>query len=529
MKALTIAAIGLSLLGISRTANANTCESLSRLSLPNTKIILAQMVPQGDFTVDNGPVRFPGEPRIVVLKNLPGFCRVAAEISPAPDSDIRIEVWMPLTAWNGKFQGVGNGGWAGRVPQPQVKVQFLQPMDYPEMARALRDGYATAGTDTGHAGSDGDASFASDHPEKLIDFGYRAVHEMTLKAKAIVNAFYGKHATRAYWNGCSTGGKQGLTEAQRFPRDYDAIVAGAPANYWTHLMAGDVWTAQATHASAASYIPDTKYGLIHRAALDACDKLDGVKDGVIENPRHCQFNPEVLLCKSGDQNDCLTAPQVEAAKKIYAGARNSRTGDQIYPGLEPGSEMQWDVMAGSPEPPIVASYFKYLVFKNPAWDFRTLNFDGDVALADKLDAAILNATNPDIGAFIAHGGKLLLYHGWSDGLIAPENTANYYNSVVRQLGREEMQDSVRLFMIPGMEHCAGGDGASQFDPASVIDNWVESGKPPDRMIASHRTGSTVDKTHPLCPYPQVAEYTGKGSANDAANFVCAAPTDRTKQ
>lgn len=392
------------------------------------------------------------------------------------------------------------------------------------MARALRDGYATAGTDTGHAGTPIDASFALGHPEKVIDFGYRAVHEMTLKAKAIIAAFYGKQAALAIWDGCSTGGKQGLTKAQRFPQDYDGIVAGAPANYWTHLMAGDVWTAQATHTIPASYIPPNRYPLIYKAALDACDKLDGVEDGVIEDPTRCHFDPRVLLCKSGQQTGCLTSPQVEGARMIYAGAKNPRTGGQVFPGLEPGSEMEWGAMAGGQEPPIVASYFKYLVFKNPSWDFRTLNFDGDVALADKLDAAILNATNPDISAFIAHGGKLLLYHGWSDGLIAPENTVNYYNSVLHRMGRQKTQDSARLFMVPGMQHCGGGDGTDRFDPVSAIDNWIESGKPPNRIIASHRNGSTVTKTRPLCPYPEIAKYTGKGSTNDAANFVCSVPT-----
>lgn len=495
-------------------ADASTCDSLSQLKLPSTKITLAELVPPGKFPLSRKSVSGPpaGPPYAMVrnaLDHLPTICRVVASISPTPDSDIHIEVWMPLSGWNGKFEGVGNGGWAGELPS-----------SYLGMFAAVRDGYATAATDTGHLGNAGDASFAAGHPERVVDFGYRAVHEMTLKAKAVVAAFYGKPAARAYWHGCSTGGKQGLTEAQRYPLDYDGIVAGAPANYWTHLMAGDVWSAQATHSTPASYIPRSKFALIHKVVLDACDAQDGVKDGVINDPLRCHFDPGVLLCKYGEQDDCLTEPQVDAARKIYSGATNPRTGEQVYPGLEPGSEMQWGVMAGSPEPPIVASFFEYLVFRNPKWDFRTLNFGQDIALSDKLYGHILNATDPDLSKFIAHGGKLLLYHGWSDGLIAPQNTVNYYDSVLARLGRDKIENSVRLFMIPGMQHCGGGDGPHQFDEMAVLDRWVKSGKTPDRIVTEHRNGPSMDETRPLCPYPQTAKYTGKGRTDDAANFVC---------
>ena len=235
----------------------------------------------------------------------------------------------------------------------------------------------------------------------------------------------------------------------------------------------------------------------------------------------CTFDPDALLCKQGEQDDCLTGPQVEAARKIYAGASNPRTGEQVFPGLERGSEMQWGAMTGGPEPPIVASYFKYLVFKNPAWDFRTLNLDRDVALADKLDSRILNATDPKLDAFVSHGGKLLMAHGWSDGLIAPRNTVNYYESVLSRLGREKMERSVRLFMVPGMQHCGGGDGTDDFDALDDLNRWVETGEPPKRIVAVRHRGSAVDRTRPLCPFPEVAKYIGSGSTDDAANFVCA--------
>ena len=503
MKTLTIGAV---MVALSTVAHAATCEDLAKLSLPNTTISRAEVVPAGDFKMPNAPAAAPP------LHNLPSFCRVAADITPVADSDIKIEVWLPVSGWNGKFQAVGNGGWAGAI-------------SYGPLAEALQSGYATASTDTGHDGNGSDAAFALGHPEKITDFAWRAVHEMTLKAKAIIAAFYDKQPTRSYWNGCSTGGKQGLKEAQKFPDDYDGIVAGAPANYWTHLMAGDVWIGQATHSDPAAYIPPAKYPLIHQAVIAACDAADGLKDGLIDDPRACHFDPGVLACKEGQQDDCLTAPQIEAARKIYAGAKNPRTGDQVFPGLEPGSEQQWSVFAGSPEPPIVASYFKYVLFKDPAWDFRKLDLDKDVALADKFDNGLIAATDPNLKAFVAHGGKLILWHGWADGLIAPRNSINYFESVRKAMGAKT-EDSVRLFMAPGMFHCNGGDGPNRFDAVAAVDDWVEHGKAPERIVASHRKSGQVDRTRPLCRYPQVAVYSGSGSIDDEANFSCSAAPKR---
>lgn len=417
---------------------------------------------------------------------------------------------MPESGWNGKLQSVGNGGWSGAINPGGL-------------AGAIRRGYAAAGTDTGHSG--GGAGFAMGHPEKLIDFGYRAVHEMTVKAKALIAAYYGNGPKLSYWNGCSSGGKQGLKEAQRFPNDYDGIIAGAPANYWTHLMIATLWAAHATLKDPASYIPPAKYPLIHRAVLDACDSLDGVKDGVLENPMRCNFDPKVLLCQGDDKADCLTALQVEAVHKIYGPVTNPRTHQEIFPLLEPGSELGWSALAGGPGPlPIPVEHFKYVVFKDPSWDFKTLNFDSDVALADKLDGGLLNATDPNLKDFFARGGKLLQYHGWNDQLIAPRNSIDYYKSVEEKLGGPaKLQGNYRLFMVPGMAHCGGGDGPSSFDMVSAIEQWVEQNKPPDQIIAALRRNDTVVRTRPLCPFPQVAQYKGIGSTDDAANFVCKAP------
>ena len=465
---------------------AASCESLASLSLPQTTITSAQTV--------------------AAAKDLAAYCRVAATLKPSSDSDIKIEVWMPVSGWNGKFQAVGNGGWSGAIATAAL-------------ASAVRRGYASASTDTGHEGSS--ARFAVGHPEKLIDYGYRAVHEMTVKSKAIIAAYYGNAAKLSYWNGCSAGGKQGLKEAQRFPDDFDAIIAGAPANNWTGRAAHAIWIAQAVHNDEVSYIPPEKYPLIHNAVLEACDARDGVKDGIVDDPTRCHFDPNVLLCKGADESACLSAPQVEAARRIYSGLVNPRTKQLIFPGLEPGSELRWSVMAGPQTFGIANEHFKYIVFKNPNWDYRTLNFDSDIALAEKLDAGVIDATDPNLKPFLSRGGKLLQYHGWNDWQIAPLNSVNYYKKVVDTLGGEaKVQDSYRLFMVPGMGHCGGSDGTSSFDMLTAMEQWVEKGQAPDRILASRVRDGAVDRTRPLCPYPQVAVYKGSGSTDEAANFTC---------
>jgi feruloyl esterase len=487
----------------SPTSAAATCESLSSLSLPETTITTALTVASGAFVPPEGPAD--------AFKSLPTFCRIAATLKPTSDSDIQIEVWLPASGWNGRFIAVGNGGWAGTI-------------SYAGMSGPLARGYAVASTNTGHYGTFGDGSFALGHPEKLIDFGYRAVHEMTVKAKAIVAAFYGNGPRLAYWNGCSTGGRQALMEVQRFPSDFDGVIAGAPANNLTHLDVHGLWIAQAVHQDEASYIPPTKYLLIHNAVLEACDSLDGVKDGVLEDPTRCKFDPKVLECKGADGPGCLTAPQVEAARKIYTPTTNPRTKQQIFPGLEPGSELGWAGRAGPQPNPVPISYWRYVVFKDPNWDYKTFNFDSDVALGDRIGKDIVNATDPNLKTFFGHGGKLLQYHGWSDQLISPRNSINYYKSVLDTMGgASNVDESYRLFMVPGMAHCNGGDGPNQFDAIGALEQWVEKGKAPDQIIASRIRDWKTERTRPLCPYPQVATYKGTGSTDDAANFSCSVP------
>jgi len=484
---------------------AATCESLSTFRLSNGTVTAAGVVLPGAFTPPGAAATATANP---VFKTLPGFCRVTASLTPTSDSDIRIEVWLPASGWNGKLQSVGNGGWAGVI-------------GYPALGAALAGGYATAATDTGHVGNT--ATFVPGHPEKLVDYGYRAVHEMTVAAKALVGAFYGSGPRLSYWNGCSTGGRQGLMEALRYPADYDGIIAGAPVNARTQQLTWELWVAQAVHANEASYIPPAKYPAINAAVLEACDARDGAKDGLLEDPTQCRFDPAVMECKEGDAATCLTPAQVQAARQIYTPATNPATKEAIFPALQPGSELGWGALAGPQAVGEAVEFFRHVVFNDPTWDFRSLRFDRATEQAAPA-ARVLDVVDPNLKPFFDRGGKLLLYHGWNDQLVAPLNSVNYYNRVVGAAGGPAAAArSVRLFMMPGTNHCAGGVGPNTFDRMAVMERWVERGEVPARIAATHSTNGAVDRTRPLCAYPQVARYRGTGSLDDEASFVCAAP------
>ncbi len=440
---------------------------------------------------------------------LPAFCRVAATSKPSADSDIRFEVWLPLDNWNGKYVGGGNGVWAGSVA-------------YGDMAGPLAAHYATAASDVGHQGSPMDGSFAAGHPEKLTDFGHRAVHETTVAAKAILQAFYDKPADRALYVSCSTGGRIGLMESYRYPEDFDGISAMAPANPMVALMIGTLWTGYVAQKDDASRLPVAKLQLVHQAVLDSCDASDGVKDGIVGAPQRCGFDPASLQCKAGDAPDCLTTAQVTALRGIYTGPRNSRNGKLLYPGFSMGSEGQVSTLINGKEPfPVATSFFRDLVFKNPKWDFRTFNYDRDVKLAEATGSSDLDVPPKGPKVFLERGGKLLLSHGWADGLIPPQSTVDFFSKLERSAGKKG-RTNARLFMVPGMGHCGGGDGPSTIDMLSVIDQWVATGVAPERIVASNAPGATP-RTRPLCPYPQEAKYMGKGSTDEEKNFRCTLP------
>jgi feruloyl esterase len=491
---------------LSQPASAQSCEALSSLKLPDTTITAATSVAAGAFAPPARGGRGGGN----AFADLPAFCRVEATLKPSADSDIKVEYWLPATAaaWNGKFQATGNGGWNGNI-------------DPNALATGLRRGYATASTDTGHQGGGGPWMQSR---EKLIDYGYRAVHEMTVKGKAIAAAFYNNAPRLSYFTGCSAGGRQGLIAAQRYPEDFDGIVAGAPALNATGRAVFAMYVAQNLHKDEAAYIPPAKYPAIHNAVLDACDANDGVKDRVIENPLKCTWDPKVMACTAGDSTSCLTPPQVEATRKMYQAVVNPKTKKEVFPGLAYGSELGWATF-GSPQPfAIAVQMFQYLVFNDPNWDYKTLNFDEHMALVDKAEAGLFNARDPNLAKFIARGGKLIQYHGWSDPQIPSASSTQYYQSVLEKMGgASKVSDNYRLFMVPGMNHCGGGDGPATFDMLTALENWVEKKQAPASIPASHVSEGRVDRTRPLCPFPQVAAYKGTGSTDDAANFSCRQP------
>jgi len=518
--AVMVGAIVLACSGPARTGTVapTQCEQLATMRLENTTIAAAERVTRGT-------IRPPGAPDS--LTNLPPFCRVTGEIRPTADSRIAFEVWMPLDNWNGKFAAVGNGGWAGNV-------------SFPALAEELRRGYATVSTNTGHPAEPGldMAKFAFGHPERLADFGWRAVHEMTVKGKAITQAFYGRPARYAYFIGCSTGGKQGLTAAQRFPADFDGIVATAPANNWARLMAGTFAVTRATAVDSAGRLSQPVRRILHEAALRACDASDGVTDSLITNPARCTFDPATAQCPAGAESSgtCLTVAQVRTARAIYDGVRDP-AGQKVWPGLPPGSEPFWGALANPANPfPIPISYYRWVVFGDPSWDWKAFDLANPNDYARHLDgerkhAPVLSAVDPNLRAFRARGGKLIQTHGWNDQLISAQNSIDYYESVLafegggrdRAAALRSVQGFHRLFMAPGMLHCGGGPGPNTFDAQGALEAWVERGIAPDSIIATHRTNGIVDRARPLCPYPKVAKYKGSGDVNRAESFTCGEP------
>jgi feruloyl esterase len=412
-------------------------------------------------------------------------------------------VWLPESTWNGKFLALGSGGWGGAIA-------------YDALGDALKRGYAAASTDDGHRG--GGAEFIVGHPEKLIDFAYRAEHEMTVRAKALIKAFYPHEARYAYWSGCSGGGREGLLQAARYPNEFDGVIAGDPANVRRNAWA--LWLANETFKDPAARIPGEKYPMIHQFVLDACDAQDGLKDGLLSEPDRCNVDFKGLECKSADGPGCLTPRQVQSAQTIVSPAKTAR-GEVLFPRLEPGTELRWARLAGGPAPgELFLDQFRYLVYPNTDWDWRTFDLERDAARAHAVNKEVLEL-DANLSAFARHGGKLLLYHGWADQQVAPGSSVEFYQNVVKTSPKPaESANWVRLFMVPGMGHCQGGEGPDQFDTLTAMERWVEQGTPPAQIVASHRAGGRVDRTRPLCPYPQVARYNGSGSIDDAANFSC---------
>ncbi|MGE5110970.1 MAG: tannase/feruloyl esterase family alpha/beta hydrolase [Acidobacteriaceae bacterium] len=525
----------------------SSCEDLAQVALPHATVTLAQSIPAGPFTPLPAPKHMSGQAEngfVGLSFELPAFCKVTGVIKPSSDSEIRFELWLPTKNWNGRFQQEGNGGYAGLIP-------------YWALIPALRQGYATAATDDGHTGG-GPPTWAIGHPEKVIDFGYRAVHETAGISKTLLRAFYGNPERYSYFIGCSDGGREALMEAQRFPDDFHGILAGAPANYWTDLFAGFVWNGRAFLDNSGSYIPPAKLPLLQNGALAACDEADGVKDGILADPLSCRFDPAKLKCIGAENTNCLTASQVDAAKKIYAGPRNPRTGKQIFPGFEPGDEAGrggWAPWITGPEPGkslayfFAATFFADMVFGDPKWGIASFDFDKDIAVAESKVGAILNAENPDLRSFQKHGGKLIQYHGWADYAIPPRSSVQYFDSVAVALGgADKIQNFYRLYLVPGLEHCSSGPGPTTFlgpyqiqpsqdgaehslvprdpghDMITALEHWVERGVAPSKVVATKyvddKPEKGADRTWLLCPYPMKARWDGKGNWKQSSSYTC---------
>jgi feruloyl esterase len=492
------------------TTEQDGCASLKNQKLDKVTITSTVYVDDSQgFTLPDTPGMF-GTPK--GIKTMAQFCRIVGFIEPVKDSHINFEVWLPpVEKWNNRYFGIGNPAFEGAI-----KYQGLKD--------AIEKGYATASTDTGH--QDPGHKWAMGQPERLIDWTHRAVHETTVAAKQFIKAYYGKPQRYSYWDSCHNGGRQGLTEAQLYPGDFDGIVAGDPAYYLTHLQAGSEylsWVNLKAGTTAPNYIPPEKYPALHRAALTACDAKDGVSDEALEDPTRCDFDPISIQCTESEDKSCLTPPQVETARRIYAGAKFS-DGTQIYSGFEPGSELVWEMMIGGPEPLVINNgFFKYIAFENPDWDFRTFNLDVDTHKIDKRLGPILNHTQTDLRAFKSRGGKLIMYQDWNETWVPPRTATTYYDGVVKTMGGEDTTNSFfRLFMIPDYGMCAGMFPGT-FDALGAVQKWVEEGIAPEQIGATYSKGDKITRTRPICHYPEVAIYKGSGNTNDAANFKCGKP------
>lgn len=522
-----------------------SCERLTGLRLPNIEITSSAWAEAGAYEATTPTVSG------ISIVSLPPICVVKAIGRPTSDSEVGIELWLPAKAWNGKYMQTANGGWAGAIHR--------RPL-----ADAVRRGYAAAATDGGHQTGITDdgrgqrsAAFAIGHPEKLIDFGYRALGVTQTAARAVIHAYYNQAAERSYFVGCSGGGREALMVAQRYPEAFDGILAGNPASDWSHWAAGQVWNRQLQSAGSTGAIPVSKRKLIGDAVMAACDGADGVKDGLISDPRACTFDPASLACKDGPSADCLTRAQTDTLTKIYEGPKNPVTGAIIYPGFPPGTESAAGSTLLQPARPgdfsYGDSYFGQALFEQEGWDFRTLDFDKDIAFSDRKGSPIVDAISPDLRSFRAQGGKLIQYHGWADALIPAGGSTTYYEDVVAFLRdfphaaggtREPVDSFYRLFMIPGMGHCNGSAGPvsivsrdtsglndPRYDLILALEHWVEKGIAPESFVGSGRHPLAPDQTmtRPICPYPASVRYKGAGDTNVADNFECAAMPGDQKQ
>lgn len=479
----------------------STCENLTSLSLENTTIETSAVVPAGVFKRPGGRNGPPG-----VIRNpepIPEHCRVTLVLTPTSDSLINVELWMPMENWNSKFMAMGNGGWAGAI------------QGYGDMQTALRRGYSVAATDNGHSAADGPGGmFALGHPEKIVDFAYRSVHDMTVKSKRLINSFYSRPVDYAYFKGCSTGGRQAVMAAQRYPGDFDGIIAGALANRHIHMHTAGSYRGLMLARNPDKAIPEATAAMVNEAVMAKCDVLG---EGFLNNPEQCSFDFSTLQCAAGASSEsCLSTAQLEMVEEYYGGLKNSH-GELIFSGQALGNPLP--VLRSTIESPRRSpEVVGILAFQDPDYDMNDFDLDRDMPLIDAA-TGFVDSVNPDLRAFEAHGAKLLLYAGWNDTAITPVNTVYYYNSVLDEMGPEQ-DDWMRLFMVPGMGHCRGGPGPNTFDSITALEQWREEGIAPSEIMASNPASGL---SRPLCAYPAAAEYDGSGDINDSGSWSCEAP------
>ena len=521
---------GATLASASGALAAASCESLAGKTFGDATISAANAVAP-PFSV------MALDPPAPVAVNAP-FCRVQGILKPSADSDIKFEVWLPPeSAWNGRYGAIGNGGFAGSLILPA-------------MASRVAEGYAVSGTDTGHPGGSLDAAWALGHPEKIADFGWRAIHETADASKSVIGAYYGKAASKSYFAGCSDGGREALMAAQRFPKDFDGIVAGAPANYWTNLMTNAASTMRALNKPGAWLSPD-ELAFVSEAAQRACPSADGYLD----DPGSCRFDPSTLVCKAGQNERCLTEAKLDGLKAIYAGTKDA-SGKLLNRGYPVGGEAgagAWSLWItgtgrgqtkGSLMNGFSSGYFANMVFDKADWAPADGTVAGDWSASQKTGEA-LDAVNTDLSAFKAAGGKLIQYHGWSDAAIPATSSVDYYTAVADRMGGvDQVKPFYRLFLAPGMMHCGLGPGPSavggvfglpspdhdpKHDVLAALAQWVEKGEAPETLIATRYKDDDPDKgvaaQRPWCVYPAVAHFLGKGEHSAAANFTCTPPKE----
>ncbi|MCX8657102.1 tannase/feruloyl esterase family alpha/beta hydrolase [Gilliamella sp. B2840] len=477
------------------------CQSLRNLELEGAKVVNTELIEEHFIPSSKLADTLRGA-KTKEFFDLPEICRVELMIEPA----INVEIWLP-SQWNHRLQSIGGGGYAGFIP-------------FDKLAVAAKHGYVAAATDTGHEGSLFDGKFVFKEGklqvDSIADFAYRSVHEMTIKTKHIIESYYGQAPDYSYWNGCSTGGRQGLMEAQRYPTDYDGLYIVAPAIYWDKFIPAEIWPQVVMQEELGRPIESSKLDEVRKAIIKFADEKDGIKDDIVNDPTTLQIS-DVLLNQAG-----LNKDEIRTLRKIWQGPTD-QNGKPLWFSIEPTAPL--DVLAGNEGPfPIPVDYLKYWIKQNPNFEWKSLGYNGFENYFDesvKMFAPIMGTDNPDLSQFNKSGGKMIIWHGLNDRLIAPKGTIQYYNNVLKVMGGKDYVDNfAKLYLAPGVDHCNGGEGPDDINGFESLVNWVEKKQAPRNLIAKKIENGQVTLQRPICQYPQQTLYKGKGDTNNLDNYIC---------